>query len=252
MVRKDIIEGTIKNMIRGLGTAINVSAIIAAGIIGIFCRRLIKERYQETMLKATGFAVMFIGAAGTLSKMLMITDNGTLTSSGTINLLISMAIGGLLGEIIDIDGLLQKFGTWLRHKSGSDGDSKFIDGFVTASLTVGIGAMGIMGSINDGMLGDYSILAAKAAIDFVIILAMAASMGKGCIFSSITVLVVQGILTLLAFWTGNLFTSEMLDAISLTGGVLIFCVGVNLIWNKTIRVANLLPAVVITVLISLI
>ncbi len=238
-------------MIRGLGTLINAAAIVAAGILGIVFKRFIKESYLETMLKATGFAVVFTGAAGTLSKMLLIDDAGNLTSAGTVNLLISLVLGGLIGEIIDIDGLLQRFGTWLRHKSGSDGDSKFIDGFVTASLTVGIGAMGIMGAINDGILGDYSILAAKAAIDFVIILAMAASMVKGCVFSSITVLIVQGTLTFLAALAGNLFSASMLNCISMTGGVLILCVGVNLIWNKTIRVANLLPAVVITAVISM-
>ena len=237
---------------RGLGTIINAAAIIAAGILCILCRRFIKERYQDTMLKVTGFTVMFIGAAGTLSKMLIITDNGTLTSSGTINLLISLALGGLIGEIIDLDSLLQRFGMWLRHKSRSDGDSKFIDGFVTASLTVGIGAMGIMGSISDGIFGDYSILAAKAAIDFVIILAMAASMGKGCAFSSVTVLAVQGSITLMAALAGNLFTEAMLDCIAMTGGILIFCVGVNLVWERTIRVANLLPSIIITVLISFI
>ena len=237
---------------RGLGTIINAGAILVAGILGILCRRFIKERYQETMLKAMGFAVIFIGAVGTLAKMLTITEDGTLSSTGTINLVVSLALAGLIGEIIDIDGLLMRFGLWLRHKSGSDGDSRFIDGFVTSSLTVGIGAMGIMGSINDGIYGDYGILTAKAAIDFVIILAMAASMGKGCAFSSITVFVVQGLMTLLAALVGNFFTPAMLDCISMTGGVLIFCVGINLVWEKTIRVANLLPAIVITVLISLI
>ena len=237
---------------RGLGTLINAGAIVAGGILGLLCGRFVKDRYRETVLKATGFAVMFLGAAGTLAKMLVISEDGTLSSAGTINILISLALGGLIGEIIDIDGLLQRLGLWLRHRSGSDGDSRFIDGFMTASLTVGIGAMGIMGSINDGIFGDYSILAAKAAIDFVVILAMTASMGKGCAFSSVTVLVMQGSMTLLAALAGNLFTEDMLHCISMTGGILIFCVGVNLVWDRTIRVANLLPAIVITSILSFI
>ena len=232
-------------MIRGLGTIINAGAIAAAGILGMLFGRYIKERYQETMLKASGFTVMFLGAAGALAKMLVVAGDGTISATGTINVLISLALGGLIGEIIDIDGLLQRLGLWLRHKSGSDGDSRFIDGFMTASLTVGIGAMGIM-----GIFGDYSILAAKAAIDFVVILTMTASMGKGCAFSALTVLVVQGFMTFLAAAVGNFFTAEMLDCISMTGGILIFCVGVNLVWSKTIRVANLLPAIVITALLS--
>ena len=235
---------------RGLGTIINAAAIIAAGILGILCRRFIKDRYQETMLKATGVTVMFLGAAGTLSKMLVPSGDGGLAVTGTINILVSLALGGLIGEIIDIDRLFERFGLWLRHKARSDGDTSFIDGFITASMTVGIGAMGIMGSINDGVYGDYSILAAKAAIDFVIILAMAAAMGKGCAFSAVTVFAVQGTMTLLAALAGNLFTESMLDCISMTGGILIFCVGLNLVWEKLIRVANLLPAIVITVLIS--
>ena len=128
----------------------------------------------------------------------------------------------------------------------------FINGFVTASLTVGIGAMGIMGSINDGIYGDYAILAAKATIDFVIILVMASSMGKGCAFSSITVLVTQGSITALAAAFGGMLTDAMLTNISMTGGILIFCIGINLVWENTIKVANLLPALVVTCIIALI
>ncbi|MBO6047697.1 MAG: DUF554 domain-containing protein [Erysipelotrichaceae bacterium] len=236
---------------KGLGTLINAAAIIAGGIVGITFKRFIKDNYQETMLKATGFMVMFMGAAGTLSKMLVINNDLTISTIGTMNILISLAFGGLIGEILDIDGHLQKFGIWLRQKSGSEGDNMFIEGFVTSSLTVGIGAMAIMGSISDGIYGDYSILAAKGAIDFVIILAMAASMGKGCAFSSVTVFLVQGSMTLLAALIGNMFTEHMLMYVSMTGGILIFCVGVNLVWEKTIRVANLLPALILTILISM-
>ena len=240
-------------MIRGLGTLINAAAIIAAGITGVAFRKFIKESYQETMLKAAGLAVMFMGAAGSLSKLIIIEDGGkSLGTTGTINIVISLALGGLIGEIIDIDGLFNRLGAWLRHKSGSDGDNQFINGFVTASLTVGIGAMGIMGSINDGIYGDYSILAAKATIDFVIILVMASSMGKGCAFSSLTVIATQGTITLLAALFGGLLTEAMLVNIAMTGGILIFCIGLNLIRENTVKVANLLPALIITVIIAMI
>ena len=240
-------------MIKGLGTLINAAAIIASGVLGVTFRKFIKESYQETMLKATGFAVMFMGAAGSLSKLIIIEEGGkSLGTTGTINIVISLALGGLIGEIIDIDGLFQRFGAWLRHKSGNDSDNQFINGFVTASLTVGIGAMGIMGSINDGIYGDYAILAAKATIDFVIILVMASSMGKGCAFSSITVLVTQGSITALAAAFGGMLTDAMLTNIAMTGGILIFCIGINLVWENTIKVANLLPALVVTCIIALI
>ena len=239
-------------MIRGLGTLINALAIVAGGIIGVAGRRFIKERYQDIVLKATSIAVMFIGVAGALSKMIVVGGDGALETTGTINITISLALGALIGEILDIDAFFERIGAWLRHRSGSDGDSRFIDGFVTASLTCGIGAMGIMGSIQDGVYGDYSILAAKATIDFVILIVMAASMGKGCIFSALTVAVIQGSMTALAAVLSGFMTEPMLDAISMTGGILIFCIGFNLMWPKVIKVANLLPALVITVLIALI
>jgi uncharacterized membrane protein YqgA involved in biofilm formation len=240
-------------VIRGLGTLINAAAIIVAGIAGVTGKKYIKERYQETMLKATGFAVIFLGAAGSLAKMLVIEDSGkSISTTGTINIVVSLALGALIGEIIDIDGLFNRFGAWLRHKTGNDGDNKFINGFVSASLIVGIGAMGIMGAISDGIYGDYSILAAKATIDFVIILVMAASMGKGCAFSSLTVIATQGTITALAAAFGGLLTDPMLDSIAMTGNILIFCIGVNLVKENTIKVANLLPALIITVLIALI
>lgn len=240
-------------MIRGLGTLINAAAIVVAGIAGVAGKKFIKERYQETMLKATGFAVMFLGAAGSLAKILVIEDGGkSISTTGTINIVISLALGALIGEIIDIDGLFNRFGAWLRHKTGNDGDNSFINGFVSASLIVGIGAMGIMGAISDGIYGDYSILAAKATIDFVIILVMAASMGKGCAFSALTVIATQGSITALAAAFGGLLTDPMLDNIAMTGNILIFCIGVNLVKENTIKVANLLPALIITVLIALV
>ena len=107
-------------IVKGLGTLINAVAIIAAGILGVTCKRFIKESYQDTMIKAAGLAVMFMGAAGSLSKMIVI-DGKTLSTTGTINIVISLAIGGLIGEIIDIDGLFNRFGAWLKHKSGNDG-----------------------------------------------------------------------------------------------------------------------------------
>ena len=239
-------------MIKGLGTVINALAIIAGGLVGLAGGRFIKENYQDIVLKATAIAIMFVGAAGAFAKLIVVGDDGTLSTTGTINIVISLALGALIGEIIDIDGFFEKIGAWLRHKSGSDGDNRFIDGFVTASLTCGIGAMGIMGSIQDGVYGDYSILAAKATIDFVLLIVMASSMGKGCIFSALTVAVLQGSMTALASVLSGFMTDAMLEAISMTGGILIFCIGFNLMWPKTIKVANLLPALVITVLIALI
>lgn len=237
---------------RGLGTLINALAIIAGGIIGIGGKRLLKEHYQETIMKATGFSVMFLGAAGTFSKMLVLSSVGgqALDTTGSMNMILSMTLGALLGELINIDRRFEQFGDWLKHKTGSDGDSQFTNAFVAASLTVSIGAMAIMGAIQDGIYGDYSTLAAKAVLDFVIILIMASSMGKGCIFSFIPVAVLQGSITALAAVLSGYMTEPVLNSLSMVGNILIFCVGVNLIWPRTIKVANLLPALIVAILLA--
>ena len=142
---------------------------------------------------------------------------------------------------------MEQFGCWLKIKTGSEGDTSFVDGFVTASLTVCIGAMAVVGSIQDGINGDYSILAAKAVLDLIIVMIMTASMGKGCIFSAIPVAIFQGAITLLAGLLEPLMTEQALHNLSLTGSVMIFCVGVNLVWGKKIKVANLLPTLVVAV-----
>lgn len=231
----------------GLGTFINAFAILLGGILGIVCKRFLKENYQNTIIKATGFSVIFLGAAGTLSKMLTVLPNGSLASNGSTVIIISLTVGALFGEIINLDAQFERFGEWLKHKTGSDGDNQFTNGFVSASLTVCIGAMAIMGSIQDGMYGDYSILLAKAILDFIIVLIMASSMGKGCIFSFIPVVVLQGSITLLAASVSAFMTDTILHNISLVGNILIFCVGINLVWPNTIKVANLLPALVVAV-----
>ena len=231
----------------GLGTFINAFAILLGGILGIVCKRFLKENYQNTIIKATGFSVIFLGAAGTLSKMLTVLPNGSLASNGSMVIIISLTVGALFGEIINLDAQFERFGEWLKHKTGSDGDNQFTNGFVSASLTVCIGAMAIIGSIQDGMYGDYSILLAKAILDFIIVLIMASSMGKGCIFSFIPVVVLQGSITLLAASVSAFMTDTILHNISLVGNILIFCVGINLVWPNTIKVANLLPALVIAV-----
>lgn len=235
----------------GLGTLINALAIIAGGLLGIGCKRFLKEHYQETIMKATGFAVVFLGAAGTLSKMLVFTEAGTgLTTTGSMIMILSLTFGALIGEIIDIDGLFERFGEWLKHRTGSDGDNQFTNGFVAASLTVSIGAMAIIGSIQDGIYGDYSTLTAKAVLDFIIVLIMASSMGKGCVFSFIPVAALQGSMTALAVLLSGFMTTPVLDNLSLVGNILIFCVGVNLVWPKTIKVANLLPSLVVAVVLT--
>ena len=181
-----------------------------------------------------------------MEEMLILTADG-LTTGGSMMMIACFAVGALIGEWMDIDRHMEEFGTWLKKKTKSEGDTSFVDGFVSASLTVCIGAMAVVGSITDGITGDYSILAAKAILDLIIIMIMTASMGKGCIFSAIPVGIFQGSITLLARLVEPLMTDQALSNMSLTGSMLIFCVGVNLIWGKKIKVANLLPSIFLAV-----
>ena len=182
----------------GLGTIINVAAIAAGGMGGLLFGRKMEKRYQDTLMSANAVCVLFLGIAGCMEQMLKITQNG-LASGGTMMMIGSLAIGALLGEWLNLDYHMEQFGEWLKRKTGNEKDAGFVDGFVTASLTVCVGAMAVVGSIRDGIYGDYSILAAKAVLDLIIVLVMTASMGKGCIFSAVPVGIFQGILTLLAF-----------------------------------------------------
>lgn len=231
----------------GLGTLINVGGIIAGGCIGILFRKAMGERIQNTLMTAIGVCVLFIGIGGTLEEMMTVSQ-GKLVSGGTMMMIGSFTFGALIGEGLDIERRMEQFGEWLKIKTKSEGDSRFVDGFVNASLTVCIGAMAVVGAIQDGISGDYSLLAAKAVLDLIIVLVMAASMGKGCIFSAIPVGIFQGSITLLANAVEPLVTERALSNLSLIGSMLIFCVGVNLVWGKKIKVANLLPAVIIAVL----
>lgn len=229
-----------------MGTIINVAAIVLGGGIGLVGGKWLTERCQETLTKGMGVCTLFIGIAGALEKMLSV-EGGALTSGGTMMLVLSIAIGGLVGEILDLDGKMERFGCWLREKSGNGQDNRFLDAFITATMTVCIGAMAIVGSVQDGIYGDYTILAAKSLMDFVIILVMASSLGKGCLFSAIPVGIFQGSVTVLARLVEPLLTAGALHNLSMVGSVLIFCVGLNLIWKNTVRVANLLPGLIVAV-----
>ena len=158
-----------------------------------------------------------------------------------------LVIGGIAGELLDIEGGFERFGSWLKIKSGNAKDKRFVEAFVTASLTVCIGAMAIVGSIEDGLTGDYSVLATKSILDLVIIMVMSCSLGKGAVFSAIPVAIFQGSITVLAGLLRPIMTAGALNNLSLVGNVLIFCVGVNLVWGKNVKVANLLPGIVVAV-----
>ena len=233
----------------GLGTIINVAAVMIGGFLGRFCGRFLNESCQDSLIKVSGVSVLFIAIAGTLEGMLTVTPEG-LTSGGSMLIVACLTLGTLIGEFLNIEDKFEAFGEWLKRKTGNSGEASFVDAFVTTSLTICIGAMAIVGSIQDGIFGDYSILATKAVLDLIIILVMTCSMGKGCAFSAIPVGILQGSITLLARLIQPLMTDAALANLSLVGNIMIFCVGVNLVWGKKIRVANMLPGLIIAVAIA--
>lgn len=232
-----------------MGTVINGAAIVVGGLLGLAGRSLLSEKLQETIMQASALAVIFIGLAGALAKMLVF-EEGHLVLTGTMMMLGSLIGGAVIGEALDIEAKILALGNWLKEKSRNTGDSRFIDGFMTATLTVCIGAMAVVGSLEDGMNQDYSILVAKAILDLVIVMVMTAAMGKGCIFSAVPVVLFQGTITALAVFIQPLINTQAINNISYVGNMLIFCVGVNLFWPQKFRVANMLPALVLAVLIA--
>lgn len=234
-------------MFPGIGILANVLGIIGGGLLGLGCGRLISERFQKTIMMSCAVAVIFLGLTGTVKEMLHIGSDGAVMLVGTNCMLASLIGGAVIGEAINLEDRMECFGRWLQQKTGSGGDTRFVEGFVMASMTVCIGAMAVIGSINDRLLSAPSVLFAKTAIDAVVVMIMTATLGKGCIFSAISVGVFQGIIFLLAGFLEPIMTSAALKSLSAVGNILIFCVGTNLFGLPHVRIANLLPALVIAV-----
>ncbi len=230
-----------------MGTVVNMAAILVGGVFGLLFGKAVPDRFKNILYSVSGVSVLFIGIGGVMEKMLVV-ENGSITSQGTMMMLLSLIIGAVVGEAINIQGAVERLGDWLKEKSGSRNDGGFIDAFLTASLTVCVGAMAVVGAIEDGINGDMSILLAKSLLDLIIIAVMAAAMGKGCVFSLVPVGILQGGITLLAKLIAPLLTVSALNNLSFVGSALIFCVGLNLLWDMKIKVANMLPAVVIAML----
>ncbi len=231
----------------GLGTIINSVGIIAGGIAGHFTGKLFKSEQQESLNKVCGVSILFIAIAGAMSGMLK-ADGSEIVSGKSMLVVLCIALGTVVGELLGIENGFARFGEWLKEKTGNSGDAGFVNAFVTASLTVSIGAMAVVGSIQDGLLNDCSTLTVKTILDFIIVAVMTSSMGKGCAFSAIPVFVFEGSMTLLARLIAPIMTETAIAYISLIGSVLIFCVGLNLVWGKKINAANMLPSLLFAIL----
>ncbi len=233
----------------GLGTIFNVCGIVAGGLIGLFAGKILTERFQKIIITALALSVIAMSISDIVARMLTI-KGAVFETQGVHVIIFSLILGALSGEAIDLDRQLERFAEWLKEKTGNSHDSLFINGFVTASLTVCIGAMTVVGSMMDGISGDYSILLTKAILDFMFLIVMTASFGKGCIFSAIPVAILQGGITLLARVISPLMSEAAIRNLSLVGSILILCVGINLLLDGKfrIKVANLLPSVLFAII----
>ena len=230
----------------GLGTLINTGAVLAGGLIGMVCKRGLRQNLQDILMRSSGVAVIFIGIAGTLQRMLTV-QNSVLETQGTMLLIFSLVIGSLVGYLVDIERRLEQAGDALRTLLRRKNDSSFVDGFVNTTLIICIGAMAIVGSIQDGLTGDYSLLAAKAVLDLVIVVVMASTHGLGAVCSALPIFLYQGAITLIAHFGGSFIGDALIDQLSLVGSALIFCVGINIAFGKKFPVGNMLPALLVPI-----
>ena len=233
----------------GVGTLIDMSGIVAGGATALVFGRLFSEQMKKMMMTVCGISVFVIGITGIMQGMLTV-SGGEVSVNGSIPLLISLVAGAVIGEALGIEKGINRLGMLLQKQVRQDDGDGFADGVVKASMVVGIGAMAVMGPIMEGLYGDHSMLIAKALFDFVIIMVLTVPYGKGCLFASLPVGVLQGSLTLIACQAKAFLTEAALASLTTTGSIMILCLGINLIWDKEIRVANMLPMVLIGVVLS--
>lgn len=219
------------------GTIINTITVLIGGTLGTILGHRFPQRLQETVFASLGLFTMAIAL------------DSALVSKNFLIVLGSLLLGALIGEGLRIETHLENFGVWLRDRviNSEDGSSnaRFVEGFVTASLVFCVGPLTIQGSIEDGLMGDYTKLAVKAMMDGFAALAFASALGPGVIASVIVILLFQGGISLIASLGTNFFTEPMILEMTATGGVVLLAIGFRLLDLKKIRAANLLPAIFI-------
>ncbi|MCS6830370.1 MAG: DUF554 domain-containing protein [Armatimonadota bacterium] len=216
-----------------IGTLINTASVIVGTGVGLTARRLLKPRLRETTMQIIGLMTLMIGVQMSLSE-----KNPLLP-------LASLLLGAIIGEGLDIEGRLDALGNALQQRFSNEGGGTFSQAFVSTSILFCVGPMTIMGCIQDGLTGNYSLLLVKSLLDGVSAAFFTAALGWGVLFSAGTVLVVQGALTLGAGWIGNVLTEGMKNVMFATGGLMMLGLGIRLLNLRSIPVANFLPALLI-------
>lgn len=232
----------------GLGTLANMALIIIGATIGILFKGVLKQRFQETIMNALGLAVMFIGISGALQGLFVIKEGGLQTANMML-MIVSLALGAFIGELIDIEARLDHMGESIKKALKVKGEKgkNFVEGFVSSSLLFCVGAMAIIGSLQDGLSGDASMLYAKGFIDGTVAIFFASTLGIGVFFSILPLGIYQGLITLSAKYIEPFLSDELIRNISFIGSILIFGIGLNMVFGKKIKCGNLLPAVLIPI-----
>jgi uncharacterized membrane protein YqgA involved in biofilm formation len=236
----------------GIGTIVNTVAVLAGGGIGLFFKTGLKDRFKEILMQALGLSTIFIGISGAL-RGLFVVRGEMLDSVNSLLMILSLILGALTGELINIDSAMNRLGELIKRKAGAkDSGNTFVEGFVSSSLIICTGAMAIVGSFQDALLGDPSMLFAKSALDAVLTTVFASAFGVGVLFSALPLAVYQGSLTILAQWIKPILTEEMISNLSFVGSLIVFLIGINLLFDRKIRVGNFLPALLFAVLLPLV
>ena len=235
----------------GLGTLVNMAAILIGSGLGLLLKNGIPKRLQTTISSAVGLCLIFVGITGAI-KGLMNVSGTTFETKDTLVVVICMAVGAAIGEWLDLEQKMENLGDWVKSKLPRGAStSNFTEALVSTSLVFCIGAMEIVGSIEDSLNHDYTILFTKAVMDGVLSVVFAASMGIGVAFSMFPIGIYQGGITLLAGLVKPYLTDLMIGRLSCIGSILIFALGLNLTIGTKIKIANLLPAVFLPVIVCL-
>lgn len=230
------------------GTIINSVVVLATGFLGCFIKKAIPEHIEKPVMDMIGLSVSLIALLGFFSTALTIED-GVIKSNGEIMMLVCLALGVAIGEMLRIDDRINAFGKKIEDRAGVDG---FAKGFVTASLMFCVGAMAIFGALKDGISGDSSVLLVKSMIDAITSFILSTSLGIGVAFAGVSVFVYQGAIAMLATYIQPFMTDAMMMNICTVGYAIVLAIGTNMLGLTKIKLANTLPAMVLAVIYTLI
>lgn len=220
-----------------LGTIVNTGVVIIGGIIGLLLKKGLPEKLADTIMKGLGLCTIYIGITGVLK------------GQNTLVIILSIVLGALIGETIDLDKRLNQFGEFIQNRMNHKfGQSSIAEGFVTSSLLFCVGAMAIVGSLQSGLSGNHEMLYTKSMLDFVAAIIFASSLGVGVIFSAAFVFLYQGTITMLAQWISPFLTDAVIAEMTCVGSLLILGLGFNMLKITKLKIMNYVPAIFLPII----